>query len=45
MCELCQGVRRGEGSETGGAYACKEDAQVEVGGAVGVVKGSLVVMQ
>ena len=24
---------------------CKEDTQVEVGGAVGVVKGSLAVMQ
>ena len=44
MCELCQGVRGG-GRETGGAYACKEDAQVEVGVAVGVVKGSLAVMQ
>ena len=44
MCELCQGVRGG-GSETGGAYACQEDAQVEVGVAVGVVKGSLAVMQ
>ena len=44
MCELCQGVRGG-GSEAGGAYECKEDTQVEVGGAVGVVKGSLAVMQ